>query len=143
MFQKTFQITGPLPRLEDMETKYKQTGKSPTEIIRGKSGIKATVLGKIKDDYLYISKNGYHGVGITLKDEGGTCLILVGQCIPSRVVAWFRNRAGLLLIPLFPMIWGKQKQFYEEVEAFIRSNYQVESTLDVNDLNYFGMFKKK
>lgn len=143
MFQKSYQITGPLPSLEEIEGSYKKSGKCPTEIKRGKKGITASVLGKIKEDYLYISKNGYHGVGITVCQEQGQCMIIAGQCIPSSMVAWFRNQAGLLLLPLFPLIWGKQKDFYEEVDTFIKNTYHVESTLDANDMNIMNMFKKK
>lgn len=143
MYCKNYQITGPLPTLEEMEASYKKTGKCPTEIKLGKKGITATVLGKAKEDYLYITKNGYHGVGITVAQEQGQYFVMAGECIPSKVVAWLRGQAGLLLLPLFPLIWGKQKAFYAEIEEFIKNTYHVESTLDVNDLNMMNMFKKK
>lgn len=143
MFQKSYQITGSLPSLEELEKDYKKLGKCPTEIIRGKSGVTASLLGKEKNDYLYISKNGYHGVGIMVCKEQGQCMIMAGQCIPSRMVAWLRNQAGFLLLPLFPMIWGKQKEFYAEIDSFIKNTYHVDSTLDVNDMNVLNVFKKK
>lgn len=143
MFQKTYQITDPLPSLEEIEASYKKSGKCPTEIKRGKSGITATIMGKDKNDYLYICKNGYHGVGIMVCKEQGQSMIMAGQCIPNRTIAWLKSQAGFLLLPLFPMIWGKQKEFYDEVDAFIKNTYHIEQTLDVNDLNVMNTFKKK
>lgn len=143
MFQKNYQIKGPLPGLEELEADYKKSGKYPTEIIKGKTGIGAAILGKDQNDYLYITKNKYHGVGIMVYEEQGMYFIQVGQCIPSRIVAWLRNQVGFLLLPLFPMIWGKQKEFYKEVDSFIKDTYPIEKTLDINDLNIMTMFHKK
>lgn len=143
MYAKSFQITDPLPTLEELEVIYKKSGKCATEIKRGKSGIIATVMNNSRPDYLIITKNGYHGVGISVNQEQGQNFFAIGQCIPSRIIAWLRGQAGWLLLPLFPIIWGKQKEFYEEIDAFIQNNFHVESMLDANDMNIMNMLKKK
>lgn len=141
MFSTTYQIKGPLPSLESIEVSYKKSGKCPTHILRGKTGLTATIMGKDKNDYLYITKNGYHGVAILVSENQGQHFIQAGQCIPSSVVAWFRGQAGLLLLPLFPMIWGKQKEFYQEIDTFIKNTFPIETSLDVNDANLLNKLK--
>ncbi|MCD8181751.1 MAG: hypothetical protein LUE99_00200 [Bacteroides sp.] len=143
MYQKNFQITDPLPSLEEIEANYKKYGKCPTKILKGKTGITATILEQEKNDFLHISKNGYHGVRIMVHEEQDLRSIYVEECVPNRMVAWLRGQVGFLLVPLFPLIWGKQKEFYKEVEAFIKDTYHVEKTLDLNDLNVLNVFRKK
>jgi hypothetical protein len=79
-----------------------------------------------KQKYIYIKQNAYHGLVLRIFDYKSDIYISVEDYIPSPIVEMLWKNTGILLRPIFSLIFGKKGNLKDSVFGTIERLFEMQ-----------------
>jgi len=147
MSNKYFKTTKGLESLDVLHdcVKEKCGAKYKVQLERASKGVMKYFSGQ-QTDIICIRKNAYHGIILATSgklDGVDYQTISVTRYTPNSIVDHYIGRTGILDKLVARVIWGKGDTFYNDIEDFVKTEYEASEVDNSLWNNAKQMFKGK